>query len=125
VWLKAWKPSDSYIDVPPDVIRNEIAVMADSLIPSGDKAAAVVIAKALEAFGTPDNWEVLADDYLDELSQIPPDLLKEIWVYARRECKFMPKLADLLEPVKDKILARQIKKRKLEMMLTMQGENYG
>lgn len=107
------------------MIRNEISVVAESLVPSGDKAAAVVIAKALEAFGTPDNWDILAEDYLDELSQVPPDLLKEVWVHARRECKFMPKIADLLSPVKDKILARQIKKRKLEMMLTMSGRNYG
>ncbi len=91
--------------------------MDEFLRPAGDKAAAVVISKSLNQFGTPDNWALIADDYLDELSQIPADLLAEIWVYVRRNCKFLPKIADMLENVTDKIAARKIKKMKLEVML--------
>lgn len=116
-WLKDWTPSDSFVNVPVEVILQEIKKMDECTLPSGDKAAAVVIDKALNQFGTPDNWEALADDYLDELSQVPPDLLNEIWVYCRRECEFMPKISKMLQPVKDKILARSIKKTKLQVML--------
>jgi len=103
--------------VPAENILQEINIMDECLLPAGLRAAGVVLSKSLNQFGTPDNWELLADDYLDELSQVPTDLLHEIWVHVRRECKYLPKIAEMLEPVKDKILARRIKRSKLEVML--------
>ena len=116
-WLERWTPSDAFIEVPEKILREEHQVMVDALVPAGEKTAAIFIAKSLEQFGTPDNWAIIFEDYLDELSQIPADLLKESWIHIRRECKFIPKIADFLEPIKDKLLARKIKKTKLEMMI--------
>lgn len=101
-----------------ELILEEINIMDECLRPAGDRAAAVVISKSLAHFGTPDNWEILANDYIDELSVIPPDLLNEIWLHVRRECKFFPKIPDMIGCVIDKISARKIKKMKLEVMLS-------
>lgn len=116
-WMKNWTPSDSFQQLPPlEQILNEINKMELLGRPCGDKAAAVTIQKALDHFGKPDNWDSLVDDYLDELSQIPSDLLNEIVTHIRRNCKFFPKIADLLECVQDRITSRNIKLTKLRIM---------
>lgn len=117
--MKNWTPSESYLQVPQETVLDELKYVTDSLSPCGDRAAGVMIAKALDQFGTPDNWHIIVDDYLEELAEIPADLLEEIWRNTRRNCKYMPKIADLLEPVSDKIAARKIKKMKLEVMLSL------
>ena len=99
------------------MVKNEIAITQKALEPSGPRAAAVILDKTLAHFGLPDNWESLAPDYMDELSQIPEDLLPEIWIYVRINCKFWPKIADLLETVRDKLSARNIKLLRLNRMV--------
>lgn len=96
---------------------SEITAIESALKPSGDKAAAVVIEKSLKHFGQPDSWDELAPDYLDELSQVPTDLLNDVWLHARRNCRFFPKIPDLLDPIRDKISARQFKLMRLKSML--------
>ena len=76
----------------------------------------MTIQKALDHFGKPDNWDELVDDYLDEISKIPTDLLGDIVVHIRRNCKFFPKIADLIECVQDRITSRNIKLTKLRIM---------
>lgn len=117
-WLKHWTPSDSYHNLPPvENILEEINKTELFIRPAGYKAAGVVLEKSCAHFGVPDNWDVLAGDYIDELSLVPSDLLDETWKQARRECKFFPKIKDLLDFSSSEIQNRKIKLTKLKVML--------
>lgn len=96
----------------------ELEVSKRSLEPAGYKAAAVTIDKALAHFGVPDNWDKISEDYLEEIAALPADILPDIWVYVRRNCKFFPKIPDLLEHAQLRIFPRVVRKCRLEAALT-------
>lgn len=116
VWLTRWMPSDNFQALPPlEQILQQINMMQACTVPARTEAVAVMLEKACAHFGVPDNWNEIVEDYLDELSTLPADMLDDVWRYARRHCKFFPKISELMDSVSDKIGARNLKLTKLKV----------
>lgn len=95
----------------------EMHKTVQTLVPAGDKTAAVFVAKSLHQFGIPENWADIAIDFIEELSEIPADLLEESWRHIRRTCRFFPKIVDFIEPIQDELSARRYKAMRLQLVL--------
>lgn len=93
----------------------------DSLKGCGPKIAAVLLDKILDRYGLPENWENQVDDYLIEISKIPCDLLEKINIYVRQNCKFFPKIPDLLESISNDIAKRNLRRMKVEFYISRFG----
>lgn len=111
-WLKEWRPSQAP-SVNYDVIRQEIIAATAALEPAGVKIAAVMLERAVSHFGAPTNWADIAEDYLEELSQVPVALIGKIWPEIRRNNRFFPKIPELLAPIEDDWSNRKHKRLRL------------
>lgn len=62
-----------------------------------------------------DRWADVAGDYLDALSDLPPDLAERMRQRAVAQFKFRPTVAELRGAIADDISARRLARTRLEL----------
>ncbi|MBP2301552.1 hypothetical protein [Azospirillum picis] len=93
--------------VPLEAVHQAVASVEAMLIPADPRAIAVELEKTLALFGAPDNWDDIADVYLETFEDVPLDLVRQACKAARLRCKWFPKPAELLAPISEELSRRR------------------
>jgi hypothetical protein len=106
-WLASWRA-----ELPPPASRQEIATALtsaeDALMPVDQKIAAALIAQTMGIWGVPPNWAEIAGFYLEVLEDVPPDLASLAMKHCRRNCRFMPRPADIRDQIAEELAERRV-----------------
>lgn len=95
----------------------ELARWEASCAPADPRSVAVLVEQTLELFGLPDNWDQVADFYLEAFEDVPLDLVKRALKDVRMGCKFFPKPTELRDPIRQDLARRRIQISRLNAML--------
>jgi hypothetical protein len=110
-WLEDWRPEEGPPNAPVATIESFICEVRMALQPATAKAAAVLIEQTLELFGKPDNWDRVADFYLEAVEEMPLDLIDKALRHLRathRSHWAFPNPADIAAPVRADLAARRL-----------------
>ena len=115
-WLKGWGPN---LPVPASRLEIEAAIARAkrALTPASPEQAAVLLEETLELYGAPKNWDQIAQFYLEAVSDMPLDLIRETLKQVRLNCKFFPKPAEIREPIREEMARRKAALSRLKTAL--------
>ncbi len=99
--------------IPLEAVNQAITSAEAALIPADLREIVIELDKTLALFGTPENWDDLAEIYLETFDGIPFDLVREACKATRLRCKWFPKPAELLAPIAEELSRRRHALRRL------------
>jgi hypothetical protein len=77
------------------------------LRPIEPKELAVKLVQTFAIWKLPDNWDAIAPFYREALADVPADLAEFALRHVRLTCKWLPKPAELREPIAELLATRQ------------------
>lgn len=64
----------------------------------------------------PAEWKIVFEDYADDLAEFPPDIIGDGIVQYRRQAKWWPKVSELIELMRPKLLERRMQLARLKVL---------
>lgn len=116
LWLGGWK-MEYPVPVSRETLRKELEDWNNHCRPADPKAVAVLLERTLALYGAPENWDEIAEFYLEAFESTPLDLVEEALKEVRLTCKFFPKPSELRAPIVDEEMNRQATQGRLRMAL--------
>ncbi len=118
-WIVGYHPHHHPpVPVPSSQIRRELAVWDAACEPADLQAIAVLLEHTLKLFGLPENWDDIAEFYLEALEDVPLDIVRDGLKRIRLESVFFPKPAEIRRALKDKLDERESTRLRLDWALT-------
>ncbi len=109
-WIVGYQPDHHRpVPVPSSQVRRELADWDAACEPADVKAIAVLLEHTLKLFGLPENWDDIAEFYLEALEDVPLDIVRDGLKTIRLGSVFFPKPAEIRRAVKDKLDAKSRK----------------
>lgn len=68
---------------------------------------AIKLEETLAIWQVPAAWPTIARFYIEALETVPADLVERALEHARLNCKWLPKPAELLEPIRESLATRR------------------
>lgn len=97
-------------------MKHAIQVVETALAPADPRVVAVEVERTLALFGAPENWDDIADFYLEAFEDVPLDLVQVALKHARKSLKFFPRPAELLAPIREELEERHHTARRLRVV---------
>ena len=110
------------VPVPSSQIRRELVDWDAACEPANLRTIAVLLEETLKLFGLPEDWDQIADFYLEVLEDVPLDIVQDGLKRIRFESVFFPKPAEIRKVVKEKLEQRRGTTRLLEYALEKRVE---
>lgn len=105
-WLDAWRAGEQ-VPVSRATAKTQLIAAEQVYQPASPKHVAVLLEQTLALFGAPENWDEIAEFYLEAFETVPLDLVRKALKDARMNLKFFPKPAELRAPILDELMRRQ------------------
>jgi hypothetical protein len=105
-----------------------IAAAKAAVRPASPAEAAVLLEGTLELFGKPNNWDQIADFYLEALEDVPIDLVARSLKHLRQTHQShwrFPNPADLVAPIRGELAQRKLALMRARAALAMSGRRHG
>lgn len=116
-YLAGWQMSHRITGWTPEMVRADLAKWEPTIIPANEKQIAVLLEQTLALYGAPDNWNEVAEFYLEVLEDVPLDLIRKALKHVRLTLKWFPKPVELREPIVEELSKRKAAVSRLRMML--------
>jgi hypothetical protein len=123
-WLENWR-AEMPIPVNPTEVSRALQGVENALRPIGPKEAAALLAQTVEVFGVPQNWDKIADVYLEALEDVPRDLAVLAMKRVRLNLKFFPKPAEIRAQIAPELSERNTVRARLSHALWRTNRSIG
>jgi hypothetical protein len=117
---EGWRAQDQAV-LSIEQCRYAVQLLDASLVPCDPRKALVLLEQTLALYGVPDNWEDIAEFYIEAIEDLPEDLLVRALKHVRLTSKWFPKPSELRAPVGEDIARRAGARRRIGYMLEKQG----
>lgn len=89
------------------------------LVPVHPEKGMVMLEQTLALYGVPEEWDAIAEFYIEVIETLPEDLLASALKHARMNLKWFPKPSELIDPVRDELYRRKGAQSKARFMIEM------
>jgi hypothetical protein len=117
-WLVEWRIEQPLI-IERTAVEAALLAAEHSSAPADPRAVGIEVDRMLELYGTPANWDAIADNYNEAFEDVPIDLVLLAFKRMRLSPRdFLPKPGQIRAQIIDDLRARTVTLRKLQLALT-------